>query len=522
MQTQSKPRDQSDGASGAYKWWVLGTVVFGAFASILDSTIVNTALPRIQADFHADLHLASYVATAYILAAGVIVPASAFLANRFGIKRVYLASLTLFTAGSVLCGIAPSIHLLILFRVLQGAGGAGLFPLSFALLFAAFPLNERGKANGVFGIPVLVAPAIGPTLGGYLTQYVDWRWVFFVNLPVGILGVILGAKVLRGAQPRPELRLDRWGFVLAAAGLGLLLFGLSNLAYDGLGSLRTVSGPMVIAVVLLLVFIPLELRMRQPLLDLRLYQRRNYALGAVITLLATIALFGPAFFLPQFLQDLRGLTPFAAGLALLWQGVGSVGGTIFSGQMYNRIGPKRLILSGGVITGGATLALAQWTGPTSPLAVLSVILVVRGIGLPLLLQSTNTTALDGITGPNLPAATTLNVVIRNVIASFAIAALTNLLQARAQLYVTRAGGGQSPPVGTALAGKVSAAVLNAQALAFHDVFLITAAALLPALVLAFFLRTPAGTRGAKEQEHGDDAPAAARQEAPVGSSRFQR
>ncbi|HEY8742912.1 MAG TPA: DHA2 family efflux MFS transporter permease subunit, partial [Chloroflexota bacterium] len=301
------------GDDGRYKWKVLATVVFGAFASILDSTIVNTALPQIQMDFKANLHLASYVATGYILAAGVVVPASAYLANRFGIKRVYLISLTVFTIGSVLCGLAPTMVVLILFRVLQGAGGAGLFPLSFALLFAAFPQNERGKANGVFGIPVLVAPTIGPTLGGFLTQYVDWRWIFFVNLPVGILGVVLGARVLRQSPARPELRLDRWGFLIAALGLAALLFGLSNLAYDGLSSLSTVAGPIILGAVLLVVFIPVELRKRQPLLDLRLYRRRNFAVGNAITVLAVIGLFGPAFLLPQFLQNLRGLTPFAAG-----------------------------------------------------------------------------------------------------------------------------------------------------------------------------------------------------------------
>jgi MFS transporter, DHA2 family, multidrug resistance protein len=293
----ARPGKPTDG-DGRYKWTVLVTVVFGAFASILDSTIVNTALPQIQMDFKVNLHLASYVATGYILAAGVVVPASAYLANRFGIKRVYLVSLTVFDIGSVLCGLAPSMVVLIAFRVLQGAGGAGLFSLSFALLFAAFPQSERGKANGVFGIPVLVAPTIGPTLGGYLTQYVDWRWIFFVNLPIGILGVVLGARVLRPSPARPEVRLDRWGFLLAGLGLGALLFGLSNLAYDGLGSVKTVSGPIVLGAILLVTFIPVELRKRQPLLDLRLYRRRNFAVGNMITVLAVIGLFGPAFLLP--------------------------------------------------------------------------------------------------------------------------------------------------------------------------------------------------------------------------------
>jgi DHA2 family multidrug resistance protein len=487
------------GDDGRYKWKVLATVVFGAFASILDSTIVNTALPQIQMDFKANLHLASYVATGYILAAGVVVPASAYLANRFGIKRVYLISLTVFTIGSVLCGLAPTMVVLILFRVLQGAGGAGLFPLSFALLFAAFPQNERGKANGVFGIPVLVAPTIGPTLGGFLTQYVDWRWIFFVNLPVGILGVVLGARVLRQSPARPELRLDRWGFLIAALGLAALLFGLSNLAYDGLSSLSTVAGPIILGAVLLVVFIPVELRKRQPLLDLRLYRRRNFAVGNAITVLAVIGLFGPAFLLPQFLQNLRGLTPFAAGLLLLWQGMGSLAGTVLSGQTYNRIGPRRLILIGGLGAAVTSFVLARWITPTSDLSVLPWILIARGVMLPLLMQSTGTTTLDGITGAALPGATTLNVVLRNVVASLAIAVLTNILQQQSQHYLAQLGRTVPPiPVGAHLAGRAPAAVLNAQALAFHDVFLITAAAMVPVVFLVFFLRPLSGSKASAQ------------------------
>ncbi|HXT37400.1 MAG TPA: DHA2 family efflux MFS transporter permease subunit, partial [Chloroflexota bacterium] len=322
---------------------MLVTVVFGAFASILDSTIVNTALPRIQHDFGADLHLASYVATGYILAAGVVVPASAFLANRFGIKRVYVSSLVLFTLGSALCGLAPNIDLLIAARVLQGAGGAALFPLSFAMLFGVFSNEERGKANALFGIPVLVAPALGPTLGGYLTQYVDWRWVFYVNLPVGIVGVVMALRVLREAPLRTDRAFDLPGFLFASSGLGLLLFGLSNLAYDGWSSVGTVSGPILCSVVLLAIFVAVALRGKAPLLYLRLYQRRNYTLGTIIVLVGTVALFGPGFLLPQYLQGLRSQTPFEAGLLLLWGGLGAVGGSVLSGQLYNRLGPKIMI-----------------------------------------------------------------------------------------------------------------------------------------------------------------------------------
>jgi len=498
-----------------YRWWVLGTVVFGAFASILDATIVNTALPRIQHDFGAGLHLASYVATAYILAAGVVVPATGFLANRYGIKRVYLLSLIVFTLSSALCGIAPNIDLLIAFRVLQGAGGAALFPLAFALLFSVFTGKERGKANGIFGIPVLVAPALGPSLGGYLTQYVDWRWVFYVNLPVGIAGTVLAWRILREQPPQADRRFDLPGFLLAASGLGLLLFGLSNLAYDGWDSVGTVSGPIVLSLVLLAAFVPWELRVAQPLLQLRLYLRRNYQLATIIVLIASVQLLGPAFLLPQYLQVLRGQTPFAAGLVMLWGGVGSVIGTITSGQVYNRFGPRRLILAGLVLLTVTGFWLAFWTTATSDLLVLQVILLIRGFGLPLTLQSTNTVALDGIQGRTLPDATTLNVVGRNVMGSLGIAVLTNFLQNQVTAHLAALGpraakAAQAAANSAAMQGAgahMPPAVLNAGAAAYHDTFLVVAFVVLPTFAAAVMIRSlswQSGTMAGQGARSGDE------------------
>jgi DHA2 family multidrug resistance protein len=473
------------------RWLVLITVVFGAFVSILDSTIVNTALPTIQHDLHADLHTATYVATGYILAASIMVPLSAYLANRFGIKRVYLTSLAVFTVCSALCGLAPNIMLLIAFRVLQGAGGAALFPLSFAILFAVFPDEERGRANGIFGIPVLVAPTIGPTIGGFLVEYVGWRWVFYVNVPIGIIGLILGWRVLCEHVSEPNRRLDPLGFVIVAAGLFLLLYGLSNLAYYPLGDLLAVSGPIVLGIVLVILFGLIEPYRVEPLLDLRLYRYRNFLVGNLITWVATVGLFGPAFLLPQFLQTLLGLSPFVAGLLLISQGIGAIVGSFASGSLYNRIGPRRLILAGAACMLVTGLILAGWTSATAAILILPWILLPRGFGLPFLTQPTNTASLDGIYGAELPEATTLNVVARNVVASFSVAILTSILQQRTTVYLARLGVSATRVATQTQLGQAareSLAVRQAQALAYHDVFLITALSVVPAFGLAFFLR----------------------------------
>jgi len=502
-------------ARGGNKWWVVITVIFGVFVSILDSTIVNTAIPKIEAVFGAGLHQASYIATAYTLAAGVVVGASSYLAARFGIKRVFLTSLTLFTIGSALCGLAWNIDTLILFRILQGAGGAALFPLGISMIFATFPPEERGLVNGVFGIPVLFAPAIGPTLGGYIVQYIDWRWIFYVNVPIGILGVFIGLRSLPESPLRTDVRFDLRGFLLIAIGLALLLYGLSNLAYDGWSSLLTVSGPTVVSLFLLTAFIVASLRTANPLLDLRVFRYRSFWAGNVIIWLATVGLFGGAFYLPQYLQVLRGLDPFHSGLQLLPQGLAAIVATVFAGALYNRVGPRVLMTVGALAMTLDTYAISTWIGgTTAAYALLAPLLIVRGLALPPIAQTSNTVALQDIRGAALPSASTIVVVSRQVVASLALAVLGSFLTTKAIVHnadlasqVTRTSPavtqtlsvlvgrfeqqGMSP--GQAQIEAVSQLVRGvgqqAQALAFQDVFLISAAVTVPAILLPLLIRS---------------------------------
>ena len=473
-------REATSAVSGDnYKWWVLVAAIFGVFVSILDATVVNTALPKIQEAFGTDLHAASYVATAYTLAQGVVIAISGYLANRYGVKRVYLTSLALFTIGSALCGIAWSMPILILFRVLQGAGGATLLPLSLTLVFGAFPPEQRGLANGVFGIPILAAPAFGPALGGYIAQYVDWRWIFYLNVPIGIVGVILGWRVLRESQIQRDLRFDWRGFLILAPGLALLLYGLSNLSYDGWNSILTVAGPTIVALILLVIAVPLELRAKSPLLDLRLFTGRNFLVGNIIIWVATVGLFGATFLLPQYLQALRGLTPSASGLLLMPQGLAAIVGTVISGALYNRLGARVLVLIGAVAITIDTYLLSTFSTLNSNLTLFIPLLIVRGLALPLLTQTTNTLALNEISNRALAGANTVLNITRSVVSSLAVAVLINILQSQqiAHQAGLRAGG----PVTHAIQQQ-------AQALAYQDIYLLAAIVTIPLLFLPFLLR----------------------------------
>src|SRR5258706_774622 len=213
------PATEDRGWGGiAYKWLVLIAVVFGLFMVVLDSTVVNIALTKLQAVFGATLTGVQWVVTSYTLALTVSIPLFGYLADRYGTKRIYLLSLALFTIASGLCGLSWNIGSLVFARVLQGLGGGALLPLASAQLFAAFPPNERGRAGAYLGVPVLFAPALGPTLGGYIVEYLDWRLIFYLNVPIGIVGVLIGATVLREYRAAATRRMDWPGLILSSIG----------------------------------------------------------------------------------------------------------------------------------------------------------------------------------------------------------------------------------------------------------------------------------------------------------------
>lgn len=420
----------------AYKWIVALVVIIGVFMSILDQTIVNIAIPRLQTAFGADIHSVQWVLTAYILTQGVITPTAAFFSDTFGIKRFYIMSLAAFTIGSALCGLAWSLPVLILFRILQGAGGAALFPLSITLLFREFPPRERGTAMGLFGIPALLAPAIGPTLGGYLVTYAGWQLIFYINVPIGIMGVILCSLLLREYRPERRPSFDIPGFIFAAAGLASVLYALSEASTDGWNSV-TVLGFMSAGILLLAIFTAIELitanRGGQPLLDLRLFANGPFRAGNIANLFVTFSLFGGIFLFPIYLQNLRGQSAFQAGVILLPQALASMVSVIIGGRLVDRIGVRAVMIPGLFI-----LAFANWELSfitlNSPFTWIQLMLILRGLALGLTIQPLTVATLAEIRPLQLAQASSINTVTRAVSSSLGIAVLATLVQTQAQVH----------------------------------------------------------------------------------------
>ncbi len=505
------PAETDLGLGGiAYKWWVVAAVVFGVFMSVLDTTIVNIALAKLQAVFGATLDGIQWVVTAYVLALTVSIPFFSYLADRLGMKRVYLISLGLFTLASALCGLAWSLSSLIMARILQGLGGGALLPLATAQIFAVFPHQERGRAAATLGVPVLLAPALGPTLGGYIVEYLDWRLIFYINVPIGIAGILFGGLALREYHSALARPLDVPGLILSTFGFSTLVYGISSAASDGWGS-STVIAFLGVGLVCLAVLTLVELRSAHPLLDIHLLAEWNFTAGNLITWALQIGLFGALFLLPIFLQSLRGLTPIQAGLWLLPSALVTAVVLPVGGVLVDRFGAKPIIVIGTLALTLTTYALSHLTLSTT-FWTLQLWLLGRSVAIAFTLQPTQVIALSRVPRAALARATSLFTIMRQVVVAFGTALLSTYVENRQPLhfahlaeqvtafsrsglfvnqvaaYFQSRGFDQLRAQAAALGVVTGQLQLQATILAFRDAFLLTMMIVASSTLIALWLR----------------------------------
>ncbi len=418
----------------AYKWQAAIVTAIGLFMAVLDNTIVSVALPQMQTAFHTDFDTITWVISAYFLAQAAVIPITGYLSDRIGSKLVFLTTLGLFTVGSGLCAIAPTDTWLIVFRVIQGIGGGALFPMVFAIVFRVFPPSERGPASAIVSVPVLLAPAFGPTIGGYLTTTFNWQAIFTVNLPIGVVALILGGIVLRGRAaeratgdvPMPEKkRFDVAGLFLAMVGVSALVYGITEAGTKGWTD-ATVLGFMSAGAAVLLVFLVVELRVSDPVLDLRLFKNYTFVISNVLIWVVAAFLFGSLFLLPYFLENLQGKTPLDAGEILIAQGLAAAVATGIGGSLYNRVGPRVLATVGLVLITVGTFGFTQLDVNTSG-AALQPWLIIRGLGLGITNLPLQTLALSVVSNQAMARASSLVNVTRQVFAAVGVAVLTTYL-----------------------------------------------------------------------------------------------
>jgi EmrB/QacA subfamily drug resistance transporter len=406
---------------------VSAVFVAAMFMNIMDATVVNVALPTLSRYFAVPIGSVSGVVTAYLVTLAVAMPASGWIGDRFGGRNVLLAAITLFTAASALCGLATSLPELVAFRALQGLGGGTLVPVGMTMITRTFPPAERIKANQVLMVPTLLAPALGPVIGGVLVDGLSWRWIFYINLPVGLAAILLGLLFLPAGSEHPAGRFDLPGFLLAATGFPLVMYALSAGSSSGWGS-AAVLGTGLPGLVLLVLFIIVEQRVAEPMLRLRLYTDRLYRITSLQLTAAAGGFMGTLFLVPLLLQNGLGFSAIHSGLSTFTEALGGMTGIQLTTRLYKRVGPRRLMTAGmcGTVT---TIGLMALAGPSDAFWVIPLLMFGTGLSFGFAMAPSQTANMATITAAETGHASTLQNTVRQAGGAAGVALLGTVLAA---------------------------------------------------------------------------------------------
>ncbi len=404
------------------------SVVFVAamFMNIMDTTIVNVALPTIGRQFGVRPDSVDTVAIGYLVSLAVFIPVSGWLGDRLGGRRVLLASIVVFTLASALCGVAQNLGELVAFRVLQGVGGGLMVPVGMALLFRTFPPEERVRASSILVIPTALAPALGPVLGGLFVTEVSWRWVFYVNLPIGVAAWVFGMVFLDQHRSDHAVKLDVTGFLLSAAGLGLVMYGVSEGPFKGWGQ-PVIFSSIAVGAVLLVAMVVVELKSAAPLIDIRLFRNGLFRNANIVMGLGSVAFLGVLFIVALFFQDGLGQSALQSGLSTFPEALGVMAGAqLVSRYLYPTLGPRRVMFAGLLVLAVA-LALMSLIQTTGELWWMRLLMFVTGYGMAHVFTSAQAAGFATISGPDTARASTVFNALRQLGGAVGVAVLSTVV-----------------------------------------------------------------------------------------------
>jgi DHA2 family multidrug resistance protein len=414
-------------------------VVLATVLEIIDTSIVNVALPDMMGSLGATLDEVDWVITGYMVSNVVVIPMTAWLAARFGRKRYFVASILFFTAASFLCGMARTLPELVVFRVLQGLGGGALLATSQSIMVETFPASRQGVGQALFGVGAMLGPSLGPTLGGWITDNWSWPWIFFVNVPLGLLAALLCATQLRDPpylRARKRVRVDAPGIAFLVVGVACLQFVLERGHRDDWFESRRLSVLALTAAVALVAFVARELTTPRPVVELRVLRRRALAVGCTYGVLMGVGLYGSTFLFPVYTQSLLGWTAWSSGVAILPSSLATAITMVVTGRLVYRTGPRPLFAFGAVIFSVAMLAASRWT-LQSGASDLFWPMVGRGVGLGAMFVPLSTSALRSLPPQEVPQGAALYSLFRQLGGSFGIAIITTVLAHRATAHRAR-------------------------------------------------------------------------------------
>jgi len=414
--------------------------------SILDITIVSVVLPQIAAGLHAEYHTTTWIGTGYLLANAAVIPVVGYLSDRIGSKTIFLLALGAFIVGSALCAVASSVQALTAFRVFQGIGGGALVPVGMAIIFRLFDPAERAAATSMLMIPILLGPAFGPTLGGWLATAANWNAIFLINLPIGIVAFVLAILVLRGKTDEQEANgnnnvtekphFDWLGLVLAIASFTALVFGFTQAGADGWNA-PTVTGGVLGGGVLLVAFVVVELRVADPVMDIRLFRSYTFTVANVLAWISSAVFFAGLFLLPLFFEQVERLSALETGEVVIGQGLAMAVGLAISGRLYNRIGPRALAMVGAILVTVSMFGFTRLTVATTG-ADLQVWMILRGLGLGLFIQPLQTLSISVVSRQQMATATSLRNSTTTLVNAVGVAVFTSYLTQHATTHLSEA------------------------------------------------------------------------------------
>lgn len=489
----------------------LVAIIIGIFMVILDGTAVNVAIPSLVRDLKSSLTMVQWTITGYALAQAAVIPLAGWLSDRFGAKTIFTISIGLFTIGSVLCAVSTSDTMLIAFRVLQGIGGGSVLPIAMAYVYRLAPPSKVGAVMGVMGIPILFAPAIAPVVAGWLVQYASWRWIFLLNLPIGILGVLFALRTLPSVERHATARLDVLGTVLGPLAFAGLSYGISQGSTSWTAG-KTIGG-ITIGAIALIAFIVVELRSRTPLLELRVFRSPDFSWAIVVQWISQFALFGTLFLVPLFLQEARGYGAFDTGLILLPQAIAAGVFMPIGGTLFDRIGARPLVIGGSILIAIAGYLLAGVSATTRGTDLIAP-LVLMGAGMGLMMMPLNTQVINASPRRLVSRVTALTNALQQVVSSLTIALLATILTSRATTHLTVAkqalalkhphGAGQASAPGAA--AQIHALVDQALVLAFDDTFRTLIFGAVIAAIMGLLLRRQVSHGITEDEEDSGSVP----------------
>jgi DHA2 family multidrug resistance protein len=412
-----------------YKWLVLLIVILGSFMAILDNSIVNVALPHLMVAFSSNLEEIEWVVTGYMLAFAILMPLTVWLRDALGLKNAFILALLFFIIGSALCGISWNRETLIFFRIIQAIGGGALMPTGLTMATEVFPPEERGMALGIWGAGATIAPAVGPTLGGYLVDFVNWRYIFYINIPIGAVVIALAMVILKSDRGHGgSVRFDIPGFFFLSLTLAGLLLGLTQGEREGWHS-PYILMMFGIAYFSFLIFLIIERLIKDPIVDLSIFENRNFSLGCILGIIRSIGLYSSVFLMPLFLQHVLGYTAFDTGLLMMPSALAVTISMPLAGNITDRIGPKAPAVLGGILT-AYSLYLYSKLSLDSSYGFLLYGFIVRGIGLGFLMAPLTVASINAVPKRMMSLASGLLNVIMQVSGAFGVAIFSAMLSRR--------------------------------------------------------------------------------------------